>query len=130
MTISHHQGIEKLYEEDIDWDVEITEQPKEEKTDIDWKAVAKTLGLDENTSVDEIKQKLQPREEVEEKEVVEPQMNDNATRLNEFLKLSDKELLAEEMKADGMAEDKIEEALDKMEDSGLLIREAHRNRRQ
>ena len=121
----------KAQEEDVDWDVEITEQPKEEEqTDIDWKAVAKTLGLDENTSVDEIKQKLQPQEKVEEKEVVEPQMNDNATRLNEFLKLSDKELLAEEMKADGMAEDKIEEALDKMEDSGLLVREAHRIRRQ
>jgi len=120
----------KAQEEDVDWDAELTEQPKkEEQTDIDWKAVAKSLGLDENTSVDDIKQKLQPQEKTEEK-VVEPQINDNTTRLNEFLKLSDKELLAEEMKADGMAEDKIEEALDKMEDSGLLVREAHRIRRQ
>ena len=108
------------------------EKPKEEEqpSDIDWKAVAKSLGLDENTSVDELKQKLQPTQEVKEEKVVEPEMNDNAIRLNDFLKLSDKELLAEEMKADGMAEDKIEEALDKMEDSGLLVREAHRIRRQ
>tara|TARA_R100001510_G_scaffold18425_1_gene15904 strand:- start:206 stop:1258 length:1053 start_codon:yes stop_codon:yes gene_type:complete len=118
-------------EEDVDWDVEIKEEPKEEEqSDIDWKAVAKTLGLDENTSVDDIKQKLQPQETTQEEKVVEPEMNDNAIRLNDFLKLSDKELLAEEMKADGMAEDKIEEALDKMEDSGLLVREAHRIRRQ
>ena len=119
-------------ETDVDWDEELTEKPKEEKqpSDIDWKAVAKSLGLDENTSVDELKQKLQPTQEVKEEKVVEPEMNDNAIRLNDFLKLSDKELLAEEMKADGMAEDKIEEALDKMEDSGLLVREAHRIRRQ
>lgn len=117
-------------EPDVDWDEDVSEKPKEEPSDIDWKAVAKSLGLDENTSVEELKQKLQPEEEIKEEKVVEPEMNDNSIRLNDFLKLSDKELLAEEMKADGMAEDKIEEALDKMEDSGLLVREAHRIRRQ
>jgi len=119
-------------EDDVDWDEELTTKPKKEEqsSDIDWKAVAKSLGLDENTSIDELKQRLQPKEETKEEKVVEPEMNDNEVRLNDFLKLSDKELLAEEMKADGMAEDKIEEALDKMEDSGLLVREAHRIRRQ
>ena len=117
----------KADEQDVDWDDELVPkaEEKEEAADIDWKSVAKTLGLDENTSVEEIKEKLQPKQETEQ-----PVQTDNTSKLKEFLKLSDKELLAEEMKADGMAEDKIEEALDKMEDSGLLIREAHRIRRQ
>ena len=127
-SIETEQKEEEKKEEEVDWDDELV--PKQEATEdseIDWKSVAKTLGLDENTSVEELKERLQPKQETEQPAVPE---TDNVTKLKEFLKLSDKELLAEEMKADGMAEDKIEEALDKMEDSGLLIREAHRIRRQ
>ena len=44
--------------------------------------------------------------------------------------MNDRELIGAEMKTDGMEDFEIEEAIDKMEDSGVMKREAYRIRRQ
>ena len=50
--------------------------------------------------------------------------------INDLLKLTDREIMTEELKADGMDEYDIDETLDKMEDSGTLKRESVRIKKQ
>jgi len=120
-------------ETEEDWDVEetVAEESTEESSEtdeIDWGKVSKTLGLEAGTkedfvkSVNEIINQQTPKP-------TEP-TNDSINTLQDLIKLSDRELLAEEMKADGMDEYDIDESLDKMEDSGVMKRESTRIRRQ
>ena len=127
-------------EEDEDWDEELQAETKAEDNEsdegdaeetkstpeegeINWEEVGKQLGLKQGLTKDDIEAMLNTP--------FTPDVNnETVTQLSQFLKLQDKDLLAEEMKADGMGEDEIEEVLDKMDDSGILKREAYRIRRQ
>ena len=124
--------------EDEDWDEEeVTDEEvketledvkeKVESSEIDWKKVSKELGFNSSSkqefidAVNGFIQKNTPKEDVK---------SDSTKMINDLLKLNDRELLAEELKADGMDEYDIEETLDKMEDSGTLKRESVRIKRQ
>ena len=124
--------------EDEDWDQEeVTDEEvketledvkeKVESSEIDWKKVSKELGFNSSSkqefidAVNSFIQKNTPKEDVK---------SDSTKMINDLLKLNDRELLAEELKADGMDEYDIEETLDKMEDSGTLKRESVRIKRQ
>ena len=119
---------ETVQEVDEDWDA-----PVETKTDtenesvkesgeIDWAKVSKELGLSSNGKEEIIKALNSP--------FIEQPKNEMIDKLNTYLNLGDRELIGAEMKTDGMEDFEIEEAIDKMEDSGVLKREAYRIRRQ
>lgn len=111
-----------------DWDeatqAKSTEENEsvEESGKLDWTKVAKELGLEAATKEDIIQALNSPFIEQPKNEVID--------KINGYLKYNDRELIAAEMKTDGMEDFEIEEALDKMEDSGVLKREAFRIRRQ
>tara|TARA_R110000823_G_scaffold3640_10_gene13877 strand:+ start:5174 stop:6241 length:1068 start_codon:yes stop_codon:yes gene_type:complete len=114
-----------------DWDSPVQAESSEEvaegeesrePVDLDWSKFAKELGV-EGTSKEDIIQALNSP-------FIEQPKNDVIDKLNEYLSYSDRELVSAEMKTDGMDEFEIEEAIDKMEDSGVLKREAYRIKRQ
>ena len=55
--------------------------------------------------------------------------NDQTTELRSYLNFSDRDLVAEELKADGIEDSEIEESLDKLEDSGMMKMKAKSIRR-
>ena len=129
-------------EEDVDWDLEedLTEaevkekveeledvKEKVESSEVNWKKVSKELGMKTNSKqefIDAVNQII-----ANNTPAVEPK-SDSIKMINDLMKLNDRELLSEELKADGMDEYDIDETLDKMEDSGTLKREAVRIKRQ
>lgn len=120
------QPVEEVEE---DWDAvpqaESTEEGEntEEAGELDWGRFAKEMGLPADTSKEDLIAALNSP-------FIEQPKNDVVDKLNEYLSYSDRELVAAEMKTDGMEEFEIEEAIDKMEDSGVLKREAYRIKRQ
>tara|TARA_R100001082_G_scaffold93150_1_gene59913 strand:+ start:3297 stop:4313 length:1017 start_codon:yes stop_codon:yes gene_type:complete len=120
---------------DEDWDieeeekVESSEEDKEKNIEksneeVQWDRVAEELGIEgasKEDIINTINELSQPKQEIK---------SDAITAYSNLLKLGDRDLLAEEMKADGMEEYDIEDALDKMEDTGILKRESARIKRQ
>tara|TARA_R100001082_G_scaffold104663_1_gene76181 strand:+ start:944 stop:2020 length:1077 start_codon:yes stop_codon:yes gene_type:complete len=115
---------------DEDWDDMFAKTSTNEENEapaepgeIDWSKVAKALG-----------------KEASSKEEFEALFNTPFTpkapeteatiAVQEFLQMSDRQLVTEEMKTDGMSDDDIMEVIDKMEDTGTLKREAFRIRKQ
>ena len=120
---------EDLTDEEVKEKVEELEEAKEkvESSEVDWKKVSKELGMKTNSRqefIDAVNQII-----INNTPKVEPK-SDSIKMINDLMKLSDRELLSEELKADGMDEYDIDETLDKMEDSGTLKREAVRIKRQ
>jgi arsenate reductase-like glutaredoxin family protein len=121
-------------EPEEDWD-DMFDQPQAETQDesneeagtnvegVDWKAVAKELGLEAASKEDFQKLFEQPF-------VPQAPETEAVVAVKEFLNLSDRQLVVEEMKTDGMSEDDIMDIIDKMEDTGTLKREAFRIRKQ
>ena len=132
IEVDEPQQTEAVEEVDEDWDTEtkdvVEAQPAEESESIeesgelDWQAFANELGIKGATKEDIIQALNSP--------FIEQPNNDTIDKLNEYLGYGDRELIAAEMKVDGMEDFEIEEALDKMEDSGVMKREAYRIRRQ
>ena len=67
-------------------------------------------------------QGIDPIESAKQNEIID--------KMQSFLKLSDRDLLAEEMRNDGMEDDDIVSILDSMEDAGTIKRDAFRIRKQ
>jgi len=115
-------------QEDEDWDVDPQpEAAKEAKSvqetgELDWSKFAKELGIQGASKEDIIKALNSP--------FVDQPNNEAIGRMNQYLNMNDRELIGAEMKTDGMEDFEIEEAIDKMEDSGVMKREAYRIRRQ
>lgn len=115
-------------QEDEDWDVD--PQPEaaketesvQETGELDWSKFAKELGIQGASKEDIIKALNSP--------FVDQPNNEAIGRMNQYLNMNDRELIGAEMKTDGMEDFEIEEAIDKMEDSGVMKREAYRIRRQ
>ena len=123
---------EQLQEPDEDWDapaqpeatekVESSEEDGPVSQELDWSKFAKELGVKGATKEDIIAALNSP--------FIEQPKNDVINKLTSYLDMNDRSLIAAEMKTDGLEEFEIEEAIDKMEDSGILKREAYRIRRQ
>ena len=119
---------EAVQEADEDWDAPAETQPDtqnesvEESGEIDWAKVSKELGISANGKDEIIKALNSP--------FIEQPKSEMISKVNTYLNLNDRELIGAEMKTDGMEDFEIEEAIDKMEDSGVLKREAYRIRRQ
>ena len=117
------EGVEDTISDD--WDSPEAEEPKEDDEapqELDWASVADALGM-EASSKEEILEAIKSKSE--------PKVsNDTTSKYEGFLKLSDRELLAADMKATGMDEYDVDDSLDRMEDSGMLKHEALKIRKQ
>jgi len=116
-------------EAEEDWDFEEKPEATEETTEkttesneVNWDAVAEQLGL-EGASKEDIVKALNSKNEPEVQ-------NDTISKYEGYLKLTDRELLAADMKATGMDEYDVDDSLDRMEDSGMLKHEALKIRKQ
>ena len=115
-------------EEDEDWDTtpepeskkeEGAEEKKEEvkEAPYDWETLAGEIGVkakDEKSFKAAVKQMLDNP----------PPVNDTITQLQDFLKMGDRKLVEADLEASGLEKSEIKDTVDRMQDSGLLKREA------
>lgn len=114
---------EEAQEDDWSFEDEATPatDPNEAGRDeVNWARVAAELGLDSGSTKEEIKQALQNKEEAVKKE----ESVDEFAKLQDILRLDDKSIMVEELKARGFAEAEIEDYVDRLEDAGTLKYEA------
>ena len=102
---------EEETEENYEW--EVNKETKEE--DIDWKKVSNQLGL-EGASKDEIRSALNAMKGNEPELPSSPQIE----TLENYLTYSNKELVIEELKADGLSDDEVDDTIDKMQRNGMI----------
>jgi hypothetical protein len=113
-------------EEEYDWE-DTTNESTEESTEeekLNWEKVGKELGIEINSKEDLINAMNSMQKESK------PVQEDNQiSQLRGYLKLSDRDLVAEELRHDGIEEHELEESIDKLEDSGMLKMKAKSVRR-
>jgi len=122
---------EEKNEEDYDWDG--TKENKEDLksdaentvTDLNWEEISKQLGVMAK-SKDELVGAINAY--VNQQQQPDPQTS-QSQELKKYLSFSDRKLVAEELKADGLDASEIEDSLDKLEDSGMLKMKAKSVRR-
>ena len=117
---------EEKEEEEEDWDdtpepeaKEETEKEEVETKDApyDWETLASEIGVkatDEKTFKAEVKKMLDNP----------PPVSDTITQLQGFLKMGDRKLVEADLEASGLEKEEIKDTVDRMQDSGLLKREA------
>ena len=118
---------EEQEEEEEDWDVEPKaekEEKEEEKKEdtskdapYDWETLASEMGVkakDEKSFKAEVKKMLDNP----------PPVSDTITQLQDFLKMGDRGLVEADLEASGLEKEEIKDTVDRMQDSGLLKREA------
>jgi len=116
-------------DEDDDWDSEKTEETEEtNEAGLSWSQVGKEIGLNVN-SKEEFLKTLNDYAEQLKGQNAQPAPNSQITELRSYLALSDRDLVAEELKADGIEAADIEDSLDKLEDSGMMKMKAKSVRR-
>tara|TARA_R100001594_G_scaffold33371_1_gene61913 strand:- start:16125 stop:17114 length:990 start_codon:yes stop_codon:yes gene_type:complete len=106
---------EKEPEEEYEW--EVSTESKEE--DIDWKQVSKQLGL-EGASKNEIKAALDAMNSKDKGETNNEPTSPQIETLENYLSFSNKELVIEELKAEGLDEAEIDDTIDKMQRNGMI----------
>ena len=113
----------KAEQDEEDWDAKpVSEKEKEEKEEskeapYDWETLANEMGVkakDEESFKKAVKQMLDNPVPV----------NDTITNLQDFLKMGDRKLVEADLQASGMEKSEIKDTVDRMQDSGLLKREA------
>ena len=119
---------EENEEEVYDWE-DAEESPKEEEKevvqgDIEWKKVAEELGV-MGSSKKEIQQSINAYIQQSLQSTPDSQVAD----FKRYLAFSDRDLVQEELKADGMDAAELEESLDKLEDAGMMKMKAKSIRR-
>jgi len=123
------EGEDKEEEEEVyDWEDE-KESPKEEEKevvqgDIEWKKVAEELGV-MGSSKEEILQSINAY--IQQSAQATP--DSQVAEFKRYLSFSDRDLVQEELKADGMDAAELEESLDKLEDAGMMKMKAKSIRR-
>lgn len=104
-------------EEEYDWEA-TAQKEKEEEANLDWDKIAKELGI-EGASKGEIKQTLEAmntKDSSSSDEVSSPEIQ----TLEKYLEYSNKELVIEELKADGLTQSEIDDTIDKMQRNGMI----------
>ena len=106
-------------EEESDWDDSREEEAEgvDESAEFNWEALGKEAGLEASSKEDFI---------AKVKEAFKPAVADNDTinNLNTYLELSDKDLVIADMRAAKYDKEEIDDTVDRLEDAGLLKREA------
>lgn len=111
-------------EDEYNWDGDAEEEESEATSEeLNWAKVGKELGV-EITSKEDL---INAMNSVKQAQPVRE--DSQVAQLRDYLKMSDRELVAEELKHDGIEESEIEESIDKLEDSGMLKMKAKSVRR-
>ena len=115
-------------DDDYNWDgaEEKTEEAPTKEEALTWAKVGKELGIEIN-SKEEFMNTLNSYAQQLQGQQAAP--NSQTAELRGYLKYNDRDLVAEELKADGIEASEIEESLDKLEDSGMLKMKAKSIRR-
>jgi len=115
-------------EEEYNWEgtEESTEEAPATQEALNWAKVGQELGI-EIESKDQFVQALNALQQQAQQQ--QAPANDQVTELRSYLNFSDRDLVAEELKADGIEDSEIEESLDKLEDSGMMKMKAKSIRR-
>ena len=116
----------KEEEEEYNWDgeQEETKSEDEKSVDIDWSKVSEQLGV-AASSRDELVQAITTYTQ----QNAQPTPTNQITQLQSYLRLSDRDLVGEELKAEGHEESELEDMLDKLDDTGMLKIKAKSTRR-
>tara|TARA_Y100001938_G_scaffold36781_1_gene50763 strand:+ start:138 stop:1154 length:1017 start_codon:yes stop_codon:yes gene_type:complete len=119
---------EKEKEEEYDWDGvgKKTEEAPTAQDALNWAKVGEELGI-EIKSKDEFVRALNSLQQQAQQQ--QAPVNSQVAELKSYLNFSDRDLVAEELKADGIEDSEIEESLDKLEDSGMMKMKAKSIRR-
>jgi len=146
------EGTETTEEDQADgwgWDSEKKEEEEETKTEeeynwedeeeakvvdavekpadgLSWSDVGSELGLEVNSKEEFLKTINAYAESMQQQQAP---ANNQITELRNYLSFSDRDLVAEELKADGIEASDIEDSLDKLEDSGMMKMKAKSIRR-
>mgnify|MGYP003654775225 FL=1 len=115
-------------EEEYNWDNETKEEVavSSNEESLTWNKVGEELGLDINSKDDLVNTLNNYAEELKKQKTPD---NNQTSELRTYLNYNDRDLVAEELKADGIEESDIEESLDKLEDSGMMKMKAKSIRR-
>ena len=122
---------DKQEEEEYDWEGTAgqKEEVKPAETELDWGRFGKELGIETASKEDFVNAINALQKNVQEKQTAQAPVNDQVAELKSYLNYSDRDLVAEELKADGIEDSEIEESLDKLEDSGMMKMKAKSIRR-
>jgi len=113
-------------EDEYNWDGEVKEEEVDEESkseELNWAKVGAELGVEITSKEDLINAMNSTKEDQPVRE------DSQVSQLRDYLKMTDRELVAEELKHDGIEESEIEESIDKLEDSGMLKMKAKSVRR-
>ena len=117
-------------EEEYNWEdeeeakvVDAVEKPAD---GLSWSDVGSELGLEVNSKEEFLKTINAYAESMQQQQAP---ANNQITELRNYLSFSDRDLVAEELKADGIEASDIEDSLDKLEDSGMMKMKAKSIRR-
>jgi len=117
-------------EEEYNWEDEEeseTVEATEKTTDgLSWSDVGSELGLEINSKEEFLKTINAYAEQMQQQQ--DP-VNNQISELRNYLSFNDRDLVAEELKADGIEASDIEDSLDKLEDSGMMKMKAKSIRR-
>ena len=115
---------EEEKKEEEDWDTVVNEvhEKQAEKENVkeavyDWETLAAELGV---KATDEKTFKEAVKSAIDEPSIV----TDTITELQNFIKMSDHDLVKSDLHASGLEKEEIEDTVNRMHDSGLLKREA------
>ena len=116
-------------EEDYNWDntQEKSEETSETEEALTWSKVGKELGIEINSKDEFVNTLNSYTKELQSKQ--QAPANDQTSELRSYLNFSDRDLIAEELRADGIEDSEIEDSLDKLEDSGMMKMKAKSIRR-
>jgi len=116
-------------EEDYNWDdtQEKSEETSETEEALTWSKVGKELGIEINSKDEFVNTLNSYTKELQSKQ--QAPGNDQTSELRSYLNFSDRDLIAEELRADGIEDSEIEDSLDKLEDSGMMKMKAKSIRR-
>jgi len=127
------ESVETVAEESDDWSFDEPTEPvateeakpgdEAARDEINWSRIAAQLGLDGKSTKEEIQEALKAAETKKEDEQKDAPSNE-FDQMNSLLKLDDKGLMVEELKARGFADAEVEDYIDRLEDAGTLKYEA------
>ena len=120
---------EEKKEEEYNWEGTADEKSEEAPTaeeSLNWAKVGQEIGIEINSRDEFINTLNSYAKQLQSQQAP---ANDQTAELRSYLNFSDRDLVSEELKADGIEDSEIEESLDKLEDSGMMKMKAKSIRR-